>query len=169
MNAIVAIDKHCGLSKNGTIPWNIKSDMKFFQKKTENNIVIMGRSTFFSLPEKNRPLKKRINIVLTHNPEKYDDLVQSNLLFTNEDNISSVIDEVKKSNPTFSVYIIGGNQIYEKYLHFCDNIFITHIKEDYCCDLFLCCNDILKDYRETIIEENNKYTIIHYKRLKQII
>jgi len=169
MNAIVAIDNNSGLSKNGTIPWNIKSDMKFFQKKTENNIVIMGRSTFFSLPEKNRPLKERINIVLTHNPEKYDHLVQSNLLFTNENNISSVIDDVKRLNPTFSVYIIGGNQIYEKYLHLCDNIFITHISENYYCDLFFNDEKLIEGFEKTIIEENNKYTIIHYKRLKQPI
>jgi dihydrofolate reductase len=49
--------------------------MAYFKKLTSQtsspklkNAVIMGRKTFLSIPEKFRPLKGRLNIVLTSNP-----------------------------------------------------------------------------------------------------
>lgn len=50
-------------------------DMAYFKKLTSHtsspkvkNAVIMGRKTFLSIPEKFRPLRGRLNIVLTSNP-----------------------------------------------------------------------------------------------------
>jgi dihydrofolate reductase len=36
---------------------------------TKNNVVIMGRNTYFSLPK--RPLKDRLNIILTSKPLEF--------------------------------------------------------------------------------------------------
>jgi dihydrofolate reductase len=71
MEAIYAIDSKYGLSKKGFIAWKSNKDMIFFKNKTMNNIFIMGKNTYFSLPKNYRPLKNRLNIVLTSNPEKY--------------------------------------------------------------------------------------------------
>ena len=71
MEAILAYDLNNGISKNGTIPWNSKTDLNFFYNITKGNIIIMGRNTFFSLPDNCRPLKNRVNIVLTNNPIYY--------------------------------------------------------------------------------------------------
>ena len=60
MEAIYAIDLNNGLSKEGIIPWKSKKDLKFFQKKTINNVVIMGKNTYFSLPDEVKPLKNRL-------------------------------------------------------------------------------------------------------------
>lgn len=49
MEAILATDMSGGLSKDNLIPWKSKKDMQFFYQKTKNNIVIMGRSTYFFL------------------------------------------------------------------------------------------------------------------------
>jgi dihydrofolate reductase len=51
------------------MPWKSQKDMQFFFKKTINNVVIMGKNTYFTLPEKSRPLKDRLNIILTSNPD----------------------------------------------------------------------------------------------------
>jgi len=145
MEAIVAIDLHNGISKNGSIPWTSKKDMTHFYKKTTGNIVIMGRNTYFSIPEERRPLKNRLNIVLTSQPDLYKDISNSNVIFTDDD--SMYIDffnsqEKYKSvfpflHENFKVFVIGGKQIYEKLIPSCDTIWLTQIKKDYNCDLFL--------------------------------
>jgi len=54
---------------------HLSGDMAYFKKLTSQasstkvrNVVIMGRTTYLSIPEKFRPLKGRLNIVLTSNP-----------------------------------------------------------------------------------------------------
>ena len=53
------------IGKNGELPWYIPEDLKHFQQLTHGKIVVMGKNTYYSLPEKYRPLPKRRNIVLT--------------------------------------------------------------------------------------------------------
>ena len=85
---ILAIDSNNGIGKDGIIPWNIPDDMKFFKEKTNGHVVFMGKNTYFSLPEKHRPLKNRYNIVYTREPFKYNDdtIKYENLIFTNKKN-----------------------------------------------------------------------------------
>ena len=40
-------------------------------------------------------------------------------------------------SPDFKIIIIGGKQIYEKLIPLCHTIWLTQIKKDYNCDLFL--------------------------------
>ncbi|CAN8140025.1 dihydrofolate reductase [uncultured Thiomicrorhabdus sp.] len=47
---------------NGTLPWSLPSDLKYFQQQTTGNAVLMGRKTFDSI---GRPLANRQNYVLT--------------------------------------------------------------------------------------------------------
>ena len=145
MEAIVAIDLHNGISKNGTIPWTSKKDMTHFYKKTNGNVVLMGRNTYFSIPEERRPLKNRLNIVLTSNPQLYEDISNSNVIFTDDDNMYLYFlqnpEKCRDSFPflheNFKVFVIGGKQIYEKLIPLCHTIWLTQIKKDYNCDLFL--------------------------------
>jgi dihydrofolate reductase len=145
MEAIVAIDLHNGISKNALIPWTSKKDMTHFYKKTTGNIVLMGRNTYFSIPEERRPLKNRLNIVLTGNPHLYQDISNSNVIFTDDDSIYNYFlqnpekcrDVFPFLNENFKVFVIGGKQIYEKLIPLCDTIWLTQIKKDYNCDLFL--------------------------------
>ena len=49
---IAAISKNHVIGDGAKIPWYIPEDFKLFKKATINNIVIMGRATWESLPEK---------------------------------------------------------------------------------------------------------------------
>ena len=76
LNCIVAVSQNMGIGKNGDLPWPpLRNEFKYFQRMTttssvegKQNLVIMGRKTWFSIPKKNQPLKDRINIVLSREP-----------------------------------------------------------------------------------------------------
>jgi dihydrofolate reductase len=178
MEAIYAIDSNYGLSKEGKIAWESKKDMLFFKNKTINNIVIMGKNTYFSLPKKHRPLKNRLNIVLTNNPEKYshETINLQNIIFVKNDKIYQVIFNDRKKylrlypflTSEFKIYIIGGKDIYEQFIPLCKCVWMTKLKSSYSCDLFFNYDfskqfeepEIIDDNDELIIYKyNNKYTI----------
>ena len=173
MEAIYAIDSKCGLSKNGKLAWSSKTDMQFFKNKTENQLVIMGKNTYFSLPERARPLPRRLNIVLTHNPEKYIEEYNENsdhVIFTADDDIHHFILNNREAfiqrypylNPDFKIMIIGGKNIYEQFLPFCEIIWMSRFKQDYSCDLFL--DYSLDSLESEKVMETEELTIHKYTR-----
>ena len=68
---VAAVDKNLGIGIQNRLPWRLKTDLKYFSDITsiaapgKINAVIMGRKTWESLPEKSRPLKGRVNVVLS--------------------------------------------------------------------------------------------------------
>ena len=50
--AIVAMDENRAIGYNNELPWNVPEDLKRFSKLTTNHTVLMGRNTYYSLPEK---------------------------------------------------------------------------------------------------------------------
>ena len=65
ISIIVAKSNNNVIGSNGSIPWNVPKDLKYFKELTEGNTVIMGRKTYESLPKDKKPLPNRINIVIT--------------------------------------------------------------------------------------------------------
>ena len=59
---IVAIGQNNEIGVKGALPWHISADLQYFKRITKGFPVIMGRTTYFSLPV--RPLPGRKNIVL---------------------------------------------------------------------------------------------------------
>lgn len=173
MEAILALDNKNGLSKENKIPWTCKKDMKFFYDTTVKNVVIMGKNTYFSLPERVRPLKNRLNIVLTSNPNTYleDNSTHNNVLFTNNANIYNSIlnnrEKFKSFYPflsrNFKIYIIGGKQIYDKYIPLCQSVWLSRIKKDYSCDLFFD-YDFEKEFKEVSSCEDDEFKISKYTK-----
>jgi dihydrofolate reductase len=174
MEVIYAVDSSGGLSKQGVIPWKSKKDMLFFMGKTKNNVVIMGKKTYFSLPENHRPLKNRFNVVLTSMPQLYDfyHVKHSNVLFTNNNNIYQAILENREKyceihkflNKDFKIFFIGGKTIYERFIPLCRKIWVTYIKCNYKCDLFIE-SDYLKQFKINVCDEDDELKIVEYTRI----
>ncbi|BBI90621.1 dihydrofolate reductase [Tenacibaculum phage PTm1] len=47
---ISAVSRNGIIGKNNTLIWKLRKDLAWFKKQTLNTVMIMGRSTFESLP-----------------------------------------------------------------------------------------------------------------------
>ena len=172
MESIYAVDLANGISKKGTIPWTSKKDMAFFVHQTKHHIVLMGKRTYFSIPPEHRPLKHRLNIVITTTPEKYTNETRSNLIFTNNIHIHQDIfahrthygETYPFLDPEFTVFCIGGKQLYEQLIPFSRTVWVSRIKHDYACDLRME-YDYSCEFREEVYEENDELDIVKYTRI----
>ena len=127
---IVAFCKNRGIGYKNNIPWHIPKELKYFKRKTtkgDNNIVVMGRNTWDSLPIK--PLPKRKNIIISSSLSK--DEIQ--LSYKNTI-VQSDFDELNDTlnillNKKEKIWLIGGKSIYDYYIHHpkLDKIYTTQI------------------------------------------
>ena len=120
MRLIVAFNKEGVIGVNNDLPWHLKDDLKRFQKLTKNNIVVMGRKTYDSLPKK--PLSNRINVIITRNPEQYEE--KENLYFIELDKSLSFLKNLEYENKC-ETFIIGGNSIYKYFFEHIDKFHFT--------------------------------------------
>lgn len=72
MNLIAAVDLHYAIGKENDLPWRLPKEYAHFVRTTTRtqepgkiNAVIMGRRCWESIPEKFRPLRNRVNVVLS--------------------------------------------------------------------------------------------------------
>ena len=110
----------------GGLPWSIPEDMQYFMSKTNNCSVIMGRTTWESIPEKFRPLKSRKNIVLSNNPSY---VAQGAVVCT-------TIEQSISACETEEVWVIGGGLIYNLFIGRASRAFVTEIHCEYDGDTF---------------------------------
>lgn len=155
MKIIVAVDSNWGIGCDGNLLQHIPEDMKFFKEKTIGNVVVMGRETFESLPGKN-PLNNRVNIVLSRNNSFKDD----RLIICKS--IEETFKELEKYNND-EIFIIGGETIYKQFLPYCDELYITKIKNEYKADRFFPNVDIMENWE--LVEESE---VKEYKDIKYI-
>jgi dihydrofolate reductase len=95
---IVAVAQNFAIGKNNELLFHLSNDLKRFKKITKGHSVIMGKKTFFSLP--NGPLPHRRNIVITDIPgERFDGCETVNSI---EEVIGLVIRTAKKPPSRFS-------------------------------------------------------------------
>lgn len=136
---IAACDAQRGIGKQGTIPWVLKPDMEHFRAVTvgdtstgKQNAVIMGKTTWLSLPEKFRPLPNRLNIVLSFDPLELPDGVHLAASFDEALQIAS------QDSATNEIFTIGGGSVYAQTIQDprCQTVYLTEIDHDFQCDTF---------------------------------
>jgi dihydrofolate reductase len=146
---IAAAEENNGIGKNGKMPWNLKDEMKHFQDTTtktsdpnKQNMVIMGRTTWYSIPENHRPLKNRKNVVLTRESEPETKGVTF---------CSSIKDALALADSSVeNIFIMGGASVYKQAVEsgIADGIFLTRVHREYDCDTFF--PEVPKEFGEPV-------------------
>jgi dihydrofolate reductase len=103
------------IGNEGGIPWRIPGEQATFKERTMGSTVVMGRGTWWSLPERVRPLPGRRNVVLTK-----ADLVGVETART--------VDEVLKTYDDF--WVIGGGAVYAAFLPYATHLVRTEVDLD---------------------------------------
>jgi dihydrofolate reductase len=138
INLIVAATVDGGIGINGKLPWRLKHDMKYFQDVTiglhqtgSQNACLMGRKTWDSIPEKFKPLKDRLNIVLSRSTNERPGA----LTCTSLDEAVQIATDHNCS----VLWVIGGAEIYRLAYESADFLYVTRIypQEEIECSTFL--------------------------------
>lgn len=150
ISAIAAIDRERGIGRDNKLLWNIPEDLKYFRAQTRGHAVIMGRKTYESI---GRPLPKRVNIVVTHNPDFHSEGVIV---------VSSIEDAIKeaKKHESEEIFIIGGAQIYTQGLAHTNRLYLTLVEGEYGADAFF---PDYSEFNKIISEEQGSSNGYSYK------
>jgi len=133
LNLIVAYDRrNGGIGNDDGLLWQLRGDLKNFRETTRDSIVVMGRKTWDTIPDKFKPLPGRVNIILSSKAEE----LRTGPLFndSNSTYAFSSMDELVNcylKNTTKPIFIIGGasiyNQVLEEYQQHIDTIYTTEV------------------------------------------
>ncbi len=140
---IAAVDKQFGIGKDNDLAWRLRKELAHFTKTTtttqdphKKNMVIMGRSTWESLPVAFRPLPGRLNIVLSRSTgsDRDPSLQQGGTQVA-----ASLDDALTLADDTIeTIFIIGGASVYVQAINHpaVDGIYLTQIHHTFDCDVF---------------------------------
>ena len=126
---IACINQKRVLGDGGKLLYHIGNDLANFKRQTIDNVVIMGRKTYESLPN-GEPLKNRINVIITSDKE-----FGINSDFDNVYIVHSIEDAIELCEAFFSdkeVFVIGGASIYRQFMEMglIDEMRLTIVNDD---------------------------------------
>lgn len=129
---IVACAQNMAIGKDNDLLWHISDDLKRFKSLTSGHTVVMGRRTFDSLPKK--PLPKRRNIVLTRDVD-FSYPISDKATGTLE--VAHSIEEISRMvQNEDEVFIMGGAAIYQQFMPYVDNLYVTWVYQDFDADVY---------------------------------
>ncbi len=143
---IVAHDESRGIGRGVDMPWHIPAESKWTAHVTRTaapgrrNALIMGRTTYFSIPENRRPLVDRANIVISSQKLDLEDGAFLAPSFHDALQLAATIPDIDDA------FIFGGAQIYRQALYALavDELLISVVPGDHGCDTFF--PDIPSEY-----------------------
>lgn len=154
MNLIAAVDSNWAIGYQNKLLVSIPDDMKLFRNTTQGHVVVMGRKTLESFPN-GRPLKNRVNVVLTSD-KSYK--VEGAIVVHNLEELDVELAKYDSDE----IYVIGGESIYRQLLDRCDRAYITKIEYEYQADAHFPNLDELPEWRMVSESEEQTYFDIIY-------
>ncbi|ATZ17177.1 dihydrofolate reductase [Williamsoniiplasma luminosum] len=148
------------IGDDNKLPWSIPAEMKHFRQTTLHKNVLMGSKTFVSM--NSRPLKNRLNIVLTRNPKKFEGIEAENLIFTSD--VDALIKKYQ-GPANDDLYVIGGNEIFTIFFDCADEIIRSMILENYQGNVKIS-NYNFENFKKINTIKENEFEIEYFERKK---
>lgn len=162
VSLILAMTPSGGIGLNGKLPWHCKEELGLFKRITDNSIVIVGYTTYKSLPK----LPNRTIFVVSRTFNHTNDegvFIYKSL----EDAISAA--GCAKTEIDKEVFIIGGaslyNQMFIFHRHIIDTVYLSIMNVEYNHDARV---DLKFFLSKLIITEKTQFDeFVHYVLIKQ--
>ena len=163
--AAVSVDGVIGIGDN--IPWRIPEDFKHFRDTTMGNMLLVGATTFKTLPPKAHEGRE---FIILNSGERFD---LKTIQYYQFSKLDVVLDLLYHPNVELDkVYVIGGASIYDQLIDHCDEAIITWVNKLYPeGDKKFPVNEIFANFEVTKAEKPMEsktglgYQITHYKRI----
>jgi len=124
---IAAVSLNGVIGINNNIPWRIPEDFKHFRETTIGNMLLVGATTFKTLPPKAH--EGREFIIL--NSGEYIN-IDSNKGYYQFQRLDVVLELLGNGRNDFDkLYVIGGASIYDALIPYCDEAIITWVNKNY--------------------------------------
>jgi len=117
MELIVNVTPDWGIGCGSRLLVAIPSDLRRFRELTAGKVVVLGRKTLATFPG-GRPLKNRVNVVLSSNP---DFAAEGAAVVRSREELFRTLREY----PREDLCVIGGESIYRLLLDYCDAARVT--------------------------------------------
>jgi len=138
---IVARAQNGVIGREGKLPWHIPADLKRFKALTMGSVMIMGRTTFESLPGL---LPGRRHIVLTRDARWQAEGAET----------AHTVDEALALAGTERISVIGGAHVFAQFLALADRIELTEVLDDVAGDTVMPDPRLSGDWRDVWSEEH---------------
>lgn len=158
MNIIAAVDSNWAIGNKNTLLVRIPRDQKMFMEMTSGKVVVMGRKTLESLPQK-QPLGNRANIVLS--ADKGYRVKGATVVC----GLDGLFAELKKYD-SGDIFVIGGESVYRQLLPYCNMAYITKIERAYDADAYFPRLDMMPEWELCEESEEQTYFDVEYYFLK---
>ncbi len=157
MEAIVAVYSDWGIGCCGSQPVVVSEDRRHFRSVTAGAAVIVGRRTLADFPG-GRPLKNRLNIVLTRQDIQIEGAV-----------VAHSVEEAIAAAGGQRCLCIGGESVYRQMLPYVDKVHVTKLDACPASDAFFPDLDSDPDWHisdpgEEKEENGVKYRFMVYER-----
>lgn len=160
LSIIVAVAEDNGIGNENKLLAYISADLKRFKETTKGHTVVMGRNTWFSLP--NRPLPHRTNIVITN---------QADEVFEGAQTVYSIDEAIEKCPENEESFIMGGAMVYQQFFPIAHKLYLTKIHKAFPADTFFpeVKEKEWKVVNETLVSDDEKagleYSFIDLERI----
>ncbi len=125
LSLVVAMSDNGVIGRERGLPWHLRSDLKRFKEITQFKPIIMGSTTWDSLPKK--PLPGRLNIVLSRDPRME---AEGGVICTTLMEALDIAREHAADDGADEICIIGGANVYEQTLPRADRLYVSHVHAD---------------------------------------